>query len=92
MSHHEEGQDILTSLGWFVAGAVAGMAAALLLAPQTGKRTRRILADKTEQGREAVADASKDVIDRSKEMVDKGRQLVEDAVELFERGRKLVRG
>jgi gas vesicle protein len=92
MSHHEETQDIVNNIGWFVAGAVAGMTAALLLAPQTGKRTRRLLADKTQQGRDAVAETGQDVVDRSKDIVDKGRQLVEDALELFERGRKLVRG
>ena len=92
MSHHDEAQDVMNSIGWFVAGAVAGMTAALLLAPQTGKKTRRILADKAQQGREAVEDTGKEVVDRGKDMVDKGRQLVEDAVELFERGRKLVRG
>jgi gas vesicle protein len=91
MSHHEDA-DVVNNLTWFIAGAVAGMTAALLLAPQSGKRTRRLLADKTQQGRDAVSETGKDVVDRSKDMVDKGRQLVEDAVELFDRGRKLVRG
>jgi gas vesicle protein len=90
MSDHQD--DLANNISWFVAGAVAGMTAALLLAPQSGKRTRRFLADKTQQGREAVTDTGKDVVDRGKDMVDKGRQLVEDAVDLFERGRKLVRG
>jgi gas vesicle protein len=90
MSDHQE--DIVNNIAWFVAGAVAGMATALLLAPQSGKRTRRLIADKTQQGRDAVTDTSKEVVDRGKDMVEKGRQLVEDAVDLFERGRKLVRG
>jgi gas vesicle protein len=90
MSDHQE--DFVNNMGWFVAGAVAGMTAALLLAPQSGKRTRRLIADKTQQGRDAVTETGKDVVDRGKDMVDKGRQLVEDAVDLFERGRKLVRG
>jgi gas vesicle protein len=90
MSDHQE--DFVNNIAWFVAGAVAGMTTALLLAPQSGKRTRRLIADKTQQGREAVTETGKDVVDRGKDMVDKGRQLVEDAVDLFERGRKLVRG
>jgi gas vesicle protein len=90
MSDHQE--DVVNNIGWFVAGAVAGVTAALLLAPQSGKRTRRLIADKTQQSREAIEETGKDVVDRGKEMVDKGRQLVEDAVDLFERGRKLVRG
>lgn len=89
----EEAQDQLASnIGWFVAGAVVGMTAAILLAPQSGKKTRRFISDKTQQGKEAVAETGKDVYDRSKEMIDKGRQLVDDAADLFERGRKLVRG
>jgi len=89
----EDVQDQLASnIGWFVAGAVVGMTAAILLAPQSGKKTRRFISDKTQQGKEAVAETGKDVYDRSKEMIDKGRQLVDDAADLFERGRKLVRG
>lgn len=93
MSDHDEAQDNLANnIGWFVAGAVVGMTAALLLAPQSGKKTRQIISDKTQQGKEAVADTGKEVYDRSKELIDKGRQLVEDAADLFDRGRKLVRG
>jgi gas vesicle protein len=93
MFDHEDAEDNLANnIGWFVAGAVVGMTAAILLAPQSGKKTRKILSDKTQQGKEAVADTGKEVYDRSKDMIDKGRQLVEDAADLFDRGRKLVRG
>jgi gas vesicle protein len=93
MFDQEDAQDNLANnIGWFVAGAVVGMTAAILLAPQSGKKTRKIISDKTQQGKEAVTDTSKEVYDRSKEMIDKGRQLVEDAADLFDRGRKLVRG
>jgi gas vesicle protein len=84
--------NLANNIGWFVAGAGVGMTAALLLAPQSGKKTRKIIADKTQQGKEAVADTGKEVYDRSKEMIDQGRQLVEDAADLFDRGRKMVRG
>jgi gas vesicle protein len=93
MSEHQEAQDHLANnIGWFVAGAVVGMTAAILLAPQSGKKTRQTISDKTQQGKEAVTDTGKEVYDRGKEMIDKGRQLVEDAAGLFDRGRKLVRG
>ncbi len=93
MADQDDAQDQLANnIGWFVAGAVVGMTAAILLAPQSGRKTRRFITEKTQQGKEAVTGTSKDVYDRSKEMVDKGRQLVEDAADLFERGRKLVRG
>lgn len=92
MAEEEAQVQLASNIGWFVAGAVVGMTAAILLAPQSGKKTRRFISDKTQQGKEAVAETGKDVYDRSKEMIDKGRQLVDDAADLFERGRKLVRG
>ncbi len=93
MSDHEDFQDALaTNFGWFVAGTVVGMTVAILLTPQSGKKTRQIITEKTQQSKEAVTEKGKDAYDRSKEMIDQGRQLVEDAANLFERGRKLVRG
>jgi gas vesicle protein len=93
MASHEEAHDqFANNIGWFVAGAVVGMTAAILLAPKSGRETRHIISEKTKEGKEAVAETGKDAFDRSKEMIDKGRQLVEDAADLFERGRKLVRG
>jgi gas vesicle protein len=87
-----EEDNLANNIGWFVAGAVVGMTAALLLAPQSGKKTRQIISDKTQQGKEAVTETGKEVYDRSKDVIDKGRQLVDDAADLFDRGRKLVRG
>jgi gas vesicle protein len=88
----EQEGDIASDIGWFVAGAVVGVVAAMLLAPQSGRETRQFITDKTEQGRQAVTGAGRDVFERSKDIIEQGRQLVQDAVELFERGRKLVRG
>jgi gas vesicle protein len=79
-------------VAWFVTGAVIGAAVAILYAPKSGRDTRKYIAEKTQQGREAVGSASDNLVDTSKEMFDRGRKLVEDAAELFERGRKLVRG
>jgi len=81
-----------SKLAWFLTGAIIGAAIAILYAPKSGKDTRQFLAEKTRQGKQAVADASLDVVEASKNMFDRGRKLVEDAADLFERGRKLVRG
>ena len=80
------------SIGWFLVGAALGAAVALLYAPQSGKDTRRLIAKKTEQGREVLVDSSKEVLDRGKELFDRGRELADEASDIFERGRKLVRG
>lgn len=85
-------EDSGISVAWFLVGAAVGAAVALLYAPQSGKETRKLLAKKTEQGREALADSGKEVLDRGKELFDRGRELADEAADIFERGRKLVRG
>lgn len=88
----EDSQDWNSRLAWFLTGAIIGATAAILYAPKSGKDTRQYISQKTQQGRDAVVETSKDVAEASKEMFERGRKLVEDAAELFERGRKLVRG
>lgn len=80
------------SVAWFLVGAAVGAAVALLYAPQSGRDTRRLIAKKTEEGREALVDSSKEVLERGKDLFDRGRELADEAAEIFERGRKLVRG
>jgi len=91
-THRDEEESGVNRLAWFFTGAVIGAAVAILYAPKTGRDTRRYITDKTQQGRDAVVETSKDVAEASREMFERGRKLVEDATELFERGRKLVRG
>ena len=80
------------NVGWFLVGAAVGATIALLYAPQSGKDTRRLIARKTEKGKEVLVDSSKEVMDRGKELFDRGRELADEAADIFERGRKLVRG
>ncbi len=87
-----QNDDYSSALAWFLTGAVIGATVALLYAPRSGKETRRILADTTQRGRDAVTGTGKDMVDAGREMFERGRQLVEDAADLFERGRRLVRG
>ena len=79
-------------LAWFLTGVIIGATVAVLFAPKSGKDTRQFISEKTQQGKDAVTETSKDVVEASKEMFDRGRKLVEDAADLFDRGRKLVRG
>ena len=80
------------TLAWFLTGAIIGATVAILYAPRSGSDTRRFVAEKTQQGKEAIAEGTRDVIDAGRDMFERGRKLVEDAADLFERGRKLVRG
>ena len=88
MAENDEGG----KLGWFLAGAVVGSAVALLYAPKSGKETREFINRKTEQGKDALSDTSKEVYEKGREIYDRGKQIADDAADLFERGRKLVRG
>ena len=88
----QNGEEGVSSLGWFLTGAVLGATAAILFAPQSGKETRRFIAEKAEAGRDAVESAGQDIADVSRDMFERGRKLVEDAADLFERGRRLVKG
>ena len=82
----------VSTIAWFLTGAAVGVTVALLFAPKSGRDTRRYLADKTQQGKEAVAQTSSDMVDAGRDVFERGRKLVEDAADLFERGRRLVRG
>ncbi len=78
--------------GWFLAGAVLGSAVALLYAPKSGKETREFINKKTGEGKEVLQKTSEEVYEKSRELYDKGKQIADDAADLFERGRRLVRG
>ena len=80
------------SLVWFLIGAAAGAGVALLYAPQSGDRTRRLLGRKLAEGREALEDQGNDLLEKSRELFEKGRKVADDAAELFEKGRSMVKG
>ena len=88
----ESREDQGMGFAWFITGVIIGAAAAVLFAPKSGKETRRLIGDKTQQSRDAVTGTGRDLFEQSKEMFEKGRQMVDDAADLIDRGRKLVRG
>ncbi len=88
MAEEDNGGKLL----WFVAGAAVGAAIAVLYAPAAGEEIRRKIAEKTDQGRQALADQGRDLYDRTRDMYERGRKLADEAAEMFERGRKLVEG
>jgi gas vesicle protein len=77
----EETAEQGTLLSWFLAGAVLGMVAGILLAPRSGRDTR-----------DALSGTGRELYGRSREYYEKGRQFMDDAADLFERGRKLASG
>jgi gas vesicle protein len=79
-----------TMLVWLAGGALLGAAVALLLAPETGKKTRRKLAKQAERGRKAFSGSSQEIIDKGRELYERGREIAEEAADLFERGRSIA--
>ncbi len=68
----------------FVVGAAVGAAAALLLAPATGKDTREFLTEKAREGREKAAEAAR----QAREVLARQRETLSSAIE---RGRDAYR-
>ncbi|MBI4907844.1 MAG: YtxH domain-containing protein [Acidobacteria bacterium] len=62
----------------FLAGMFAGATAALLMAPQAGRRTRRMLREGLDAGEQSVADAGHDLRRQ-------GMRLAEGAASLADR-------
>jgi gas vesicle protein len=85
-------EDYGSKVVWFMAGIAIGATVALLYAPASGEQTRRTIAKKSKEGREALADSGKEMLERGKEMYEKGRKMADDAADMFERGRKIVEG
>ncbi len=77
-------------IGWFVGGLLLGGAVALLVAPQSGVRTRRVIRKQAKRGRKSILESSQDIVDRGRELYERGREIAEETAELFERGRKIA--
>ena len=83
----------------FLLGAAAGAAAAILLAPRSGRETREILAERGKEVGETVAgrahDLAADVQRRTGPWLDRGRDLLDEETrrlrEAFDAGREALR-
>ncbi len=77
-------------IAWFIGGALVGAAVALLVAPQSGEHTRRLLGKQAEKGKKSIFESSQDIVSRGRELYERGREIAEETAELFERGRKIA--
>ncbi|MGH9555463.1 MAG: YtxH domain-containing protein [Terriglobales bacterium] len=86
MSDHEDYQPADRSLtgiavAFFLVGAAVGAGIALLVAPQSGKQTRRMLQRRYEDAADAVAEKAEAIRERGREMVDDAKEKVAEARE-----------
>jgi gas vesicle protein len=82
-------------IGFFVVGASIGAVLALLLAPKTGQQTRKLIAKKTEEGKDYLASKGRELREQAEELVEKGKELVskqkERLAEAIETGKEAAR-
>ena len=83
-------QERVPNVFWFLAGVGVGAVAGMVLAPQSGTDTRRLLSRRAKEATGYVSAHSHEYIDYGRELYDKGRQLADDAAELFEEGRRVM--
>jgi len=62
-------------------GAVAGLVAGLMVAPQSGKDTQELLAGKLRGGLDQVASAGKKVRSQVKDLANRGKENVAEAID-----------
>jgi gas vesicle protein len=86
----ENENNIGSGLGWFLFGTAVGVTAAILLAPGSGKATRRKLARHAAKGRKNFFNASQEAIDKGRELFERGREIAQEASDMFERGRRVA--
>ena len=82
----EKNGNVTTAALLVLAGAILGAAAALLVAPQSGQKTRRDIARYAKRTGRKLEGAAGDVVDRVTEMAD---AIEEKAEELLEKGKDL---
>ncbi len=67
---------ITTKLAFFIAGAGVGAVIAALYTPKTGKETRRLIAQKAEEGMDYLETRSKELRQQAEDAVDRSREFV----------------
>ena len=85
-------------IAFLLLGSALGAAVALLVAPQSGARTRRDLRRKGQDAAEYLTDAGKELIDRCEDLYKRSGELAGDAAHelsekyraLYERSKELV--
>lgn len=65
-----------SNLGFFLAGLGVGAVLALLFAPQSGKETRDLIAQRANEGRDFMASKTKELRSQAEDLVEKGKERI----------------
>lgn len=79
-----------TNAVWFLTGAALGASIALLLAPQTGSETRRLVKRRAVEGRGALMRGGREAYEHGRELYERGKELADEAGSVVERGKEAV--
>ena len=79
-----------TNVVWFLTGAALGASIALLLAPQTGTETRRLVKRRAVEGRSALMRGGREAYEQGRELYERGKELADEASGVVERGKEVV--
>ena len=80
----------LEMIAWMAGGVALGAVVALLLAPDTGSRTRQKLVEQAGEGSRSLLGSSQDIIAKGRELFEQGRGIVEDTAKLLENVRQIA--
>ncbi|HEX5816426.1 MAG TPA: YtxH domain-containing protein [Methylomirabilota bacterium] len=90
-----ERNDAAGYLGWFFLGGILGAAAALLMTPRTGRETRDLLLERSNEVAKRAQAIANDAQGRAGEWLDKSRELFEEQTQrlmtAFEAGKDAMR-
>jgi len=78
-----EASPYLSSAFWFLAGGIAGAGIGLLLAPQSGRSTRQMMARKAADAADSARELKDRVVSRGEEIWGEGAHRVEDAASVL---------
>jgi gas vesicle protein len=91
----DRNSDAAGYIGWFFLGAVAGAAAALLMAPKSGRETRDLLAEHGEEVLNKARGAAGEAKVKAGDLFEKGRDYFEEQtnrlITAFEAGKSAMR-
>ena len=85
-----EGSNLGTAVTFLMIGIGVGAAAALLLAPKTGKQLRRDLKRGYEDARETIDDWAEEAKDRMRDVADRGAVVAEGIKDRVEPLRRAI--
>jgi gas vesicle protein len=75
---------------WLLAGIALGGVGALLLAPETGARTRKKLLEGAGEGRKSLLESGQELFAKGRELFEQGREVAEEVAAMLEKSRAIA--